>query len=108
MDHRFNGIAHAVFVLAALALLNAGCTLPVCTTSEIVVTRTDDVARGVCTSRTCSLRQAIQASNSCGGEQTVRIPEGTYSLTLTGRNEENNATGDLDILDRVQQSSLTG
>jgi len=102
MDRRFNGIAHAVFVLAALALLNAGCTLPVCTTSEIVVTRTDDVARGVCTSRSCSLRQAIQASNSCSGEQVVRIPEGIYTLTLTGGGEDNNATGDLDIIDSVR------
>jgi CSLREA domain-containing protein len=102
MDRRFIGIAHAAFVLAVLALLNAGCTLPVCTTPEIVVTRTDDVARGVCTSRNCSLRQAIQASNSCSGEQVVRIPGGTYSLALTGAGEDSNASGDLDILDRVR------
>jgi hypothetical protein len=37
----------------------------------------------------------------CAGQQTIRIPAGTYSLTQTGRLEENNATGDLDILDDV-------
>jgi len=102
MGRRFNVIYHTVSAFIFLALFNAGCTLPLCTRSEYVVTRTDDRAGGVCAEGNCTLRQAVFASNVCAGEQVIRIPAGTYSLTLTGGNEENNATGDLDILDGVR------
>lgn len=59
----------------------------------------------------CSLREAIQAANqntvvdNCAagvGDDEINLPAGTYTLTLPGDNEENNASGDLDI-----QSNLT-
>jgi CSLREA domain-containing protein len=56
----------------------------------------------------CSLREAIQAANTdstadaCvagSGADTILIPAGTYTLTISGAAEDANATGDLDILD---------
>ena len=57
----------------------------------------------------CSLREAITAANTnaafggCAagsGVDVITLPAGTYQLTLAnvGANEDNNATGDLDIL----------
>ncbi len=56
----------------------------------------------------CSLREAVQAVNisaDFGGclftGNTIVVPGGTYQLTLTGRNEDGNATGDLDLLANI-------
>lgn len=55
----------------------------------------------------CSLREAIQAVNTgssvdCdvtgGAPYTIILSSGTYTLTIAGGNEDNNATGDLDII----------
>ncbi|MCH2110925.1 MAG: CSLREA domain-containing protein, partial [Polyangiaceae bacterium] len=55
----------------------------------------------------CSLREAIEAANtdsavdgcSAGdGWDTVQVPAGTYELSITGDDEDNNQTGDLDVL----------
>jgi hypothetical protein len=89
-------------MLILISLLGSGCTLSVCTTPEILVTRTDDVRGGVCERDDCSLRQAIMASNACSGAQVVVVPQGTYLLTLTGADEDSSARGDLDITDSVQ------
>lgn len=94
-------IGKAVFIVVWLAFFNVGCTLSVCSGTEIRVTRTDDVRGGLCEAGNCSLRQAITASNICSGRQVVRIPSGTYQLTVTGRLEDDNAKGDLDILDSL-------
>jgi CSLREA domain-containing protein len=56
----------------------------------------------------CSLREAIQAANTdsaidgClagSGEDTINLPAGTYILTISGAQEDDNQTGDLDIKD---------
>jgi CSLREA domain-containing protein len=56
----------------------------------------------------CSLREAIQAANTdtavdnCpagSGADTITLPAGTYTLTISGAGEDNNAKGDLDITD---------
>lgn len=98
---RFSYI-NILLVLVFLSLFGSSCTLTLCTRPEYIVTRTDDVAGGLCSATDCTLRQAVFASNVCSGEQVIRIPEGTYALTVTGRNEEANATGDLDIIDGVR------
>ena len=58
----------------------------------------------------CSLREALQAANTntavdaCpagSGWDTIQIPAGTYQLSLTGADEDSNATGDFDILESV-------
>src|SRR3989475_6758521 len=53
----------------------------------------------------CTLRAAIQASNANAGTDTIVLPAGTYTLTITGRNENLAATGDHDITDPV---NITG
>jgi CSLREA domain-containing protein len=58
----------------------------------------------------CTLREAITAANTdtasgstageClagSGADTITLPARTYTLTITGKGEDNNATGDLDI-----------
>jgi hypothetical protein len=103
MTHRWRFNFKAVSVVVLLAVLSAGCTLPVCTGTRITVTRADDVAGGgLCRPENCSLRQAIVASNACSGVQTVSIPAGRYLLTLAGAGEDAAATGDLDITDSVR------
>jgi CSLREA domain-containing protein len=58
----------------------------------------------------CTLREAINNANSDSdttggdcvagtGDDTIILPAGTYTLSITGINEELNATGDLDITD---------
>ena len=70
----------------------------------VVTTTADDVdaapGNGVClaTGGGCTLRAAIQESNALAGPDTITVPAGTYHLTVTGRDEEDAATGDLDIV----------
>jgi len=56
----------------------------------------------------CSLREAIQAANTdasvdaCpagGDEDEIILPAGIYTLTIAGRGDDENETGDLDISD---------
>src|SRR5688572_15136495 len=63
------------------------------------VTVTTDGNDGTCNSSNCTLREAIiAANNSTSINPIVYIPNGTYTLTLTGANEDAAATGDLDII----------
>ena len=45
----------------------------------------------------CTLRAAVMETNALSGSHTLYLPAGTYILTLTGSNEDNAASGDLDI-----------
>jgi CSLREA domain-containing protein len=64
------------------------------------VTKTGDTFDGTCDADDCSLREAIEAANVATGDDTgaVIVPTGTYVLSLLGTNENDDATGDLDIL----------
>src|SRR6266404_7208434 len=53
----------------------------------------------------CTLRAAIQEANANTGPDTITVPDGTYMLTIAGRDEDSAATGDLDITDDV---TITG
>jgi len=68
------------------------------------VTKVEDTADGACDSD-CSLREAIIASNTLPGSDTIEVPAGTYLLSVTGRYEDAGATGDLDITDDL---TITG
>jgi hypothetical protein len=46
-----------------------------------------------------SLRQLIITANGDPGPDFIELPTGTYSLTISGANEDAAATGDLDITD---------
>jgi CSLREA domain-containing protein len=55
---------------------------------------------GTCATSTgvCTLRAAIQEANALtGGPHTIRLPPGTYALTIPGAGEDKGATGDLNI-----------
>ena len=64
------------------------------------VTKTADTADGSCDSD-CSLREAIVAANASPGMDTISLPAGTYTLTISGAGEDYAETGDLDITDHL-------
>ena len=45
----------------------------------------------------CTVRAAIQEANISPGGDTIYVPAGTYTFAMEGTNEDNGATGDLDI-----------
>ncbi len=63
-----------------------------------LVTKTTDTADGACDAD-CSLREAVIAANLTSEADTIELPEGTYTLSLSavgvGLDEE---SGDLDVL----------
>tara|TARA_R110002072_G_scaffold303130_1_gene494991 strand:- start:32 stop:4702 length:4671 start_codon:yes stop_codon:yes gene_type:complete len=52
-----------------------------------------------------SLREAVVAANNTPGADSISIPAGTYTLSLSGASEDAGATGDLDITDEL---AITG
>ncbi len=94
MDRRRNRCGLAVILsLGALAALPATSFA-----NTYVPTRTDDPAPGACAPSDCSLREAISAANANAGADVIRLQSGqVYVLQRVGRNEDANATGDLDI-----------
>ncbi|NDJ36766.1 MAG: hypothetical protein GYB64_19100 [Chloroflexi bacterium] len=62
---------------------------------------------GVCAdaSGDCTLRAAVIEANALPGADTITLPNGTYTLTLAGADEDTAATGDLDVTDTL---TITG
>ena len=87
----------------ALALLFAATESPAAT--FVVDTTADEpdaaTSDGLCAtaSGACSLRAAIQQSNSEPGPDTVQLPAGVFELGLMGVPENLGASGDLDVRD---------
>ena len=48
-----------------------------------------------------SLRSAIMAADTHKGSNTIIVPAGTFTLTIPGANEDDSATGDLDVKGKV-------
>ena len=44
-----------------------------------------------------TLRSAVMEANSSAGDDVIALPSGTYTLSLAGPNEDDAATGDLDV-----------
>jgi CSLREA domain-containing protein len=84
-------------LLSAQSPTGSGQTVDFTVAAAILynVTKTGDTFDGVCDAD-CSLREAIQAANGVAG--AVIVPAGTYTLSIGGTNENDNAAGDLDIL----------
>lgn len=83
-----------VYVLVAcVSAAAAAATFPVTKTSD-----TNDLSCDV----DCSLREAILAANASAGADTVTLPAGTFTLTITGAIEDLGATGDLDVTDDLE------
>jgi hypothetical protein len=60
-----------------------------------------DVApgNGICADAagSCTLRAAVMEANALPGFDTIKVPGGTYPLTLLGPGEDAGTTGDLDV-----------
>ena len=96
-----------IFVRPGLIILQDGKSepsfVPAAPTATFTVTKTADTNDGACNAD-CSLREAITAANGAVGADMITLPAGTYTLTIPnsgGTNEDNNATGDLDIKDSI-------
>ena len=55
-----------------------------------------------------SLREAVIEANAYLGDVTIVVPPGTYGLTLTGPDEDESLTGDLDITNREGMVRIEG
>jgi hypothetical protein len=96
----------AVLFWPLLSWQPAQAAAPAAIFTITVDTTVDDNSLDDCTDITdddCSLRGAISFANATevGSEININVPADTYTLTLTGRDEENNATGDLDKIART-------
>jgi len=91
-----------ILVCSLLAASLASCRPnPDCDAPEFLVSKVDDTNDGECTEDDCSLREAIQSANFCPGPDVIRLPAGTYTLSIAGVDEDVAYQGDLDILGDV-------
>ncbi|HEX2641491.1 MAG TPA: CSLREA domain-containing protein, partial [Thermoanaerobaculia bacterium] len=81
--------------LALLIGLAAASALPAAAT-VFTVTKTDDTLDGAC-DLDCSLREAVTAANGAAGSDVIILPEGRYILARPGADEDQAASGDLDL-----------
>ena len=92
-------------ILAVLLFGLGGIISPPAEAATFTVNATADAVDaipgdGLCQTATpgqCTLRAAIMETNALPGAHTVYLPTGNYVLNLTGSNEDNAASGDLDI-----------
>jgi CSLREA domain-containing protein len=105
MNRRFLTIVVLAMLMLPAGLVGVGADRPA--PGTIVVTTTEDELNA---DGDCSLREAIFAANindyvdACGfgsGDDIIVLPAGIYVLTIPGAGEDNNQTGDLDILDNL-------
>ncbi len=110
MPSKRGGFLRLVFWLALLVFGSALALLPAAHSQAkaFTVDTTADApdqspGDGVCSiaGSGCSLRAAIQETNALPGLDSVVLPPGTYTLTVSGFGEEAAVTGDLDITDSV-------
>ncbi len=100
---RFLTTISVPLTVIALLLLSSAVLIPPARAAGFTVTKTTDTNDGTC-NVDCSLREAIGAANATAGADTITLPAGVYQLTIAnagGVNEDNNATGDLDIKDSL-------
>lgn len=98
---RSTPLIHRLGLALALALALAGALAARAATKTFEVNTTNDTSDGVCAPIDCSLRDAIIEANASPGADTITLPAGTYKLVLAGPDENQSATGDLDILESV-------
>jgi CSLREA domain-containing protein len=99
---RFHVPVLLAIVGALLLLVLAGPALA----ATFTVTKKADTADGDCSPQDCSLREAVIAANNTEGPDIIKVPGGTYTLTIPKGTESDTAggvasVGDLDIFDDV-------
>jgi CSLREA domain-containing protein len=94
-----------VFGLCLLAGLLFGLSQQAHALQQVTIT-VDTTVDDTTVNGNCTLREAIEAANldsavdACpagNGKDTILLPAGVYSLTLSGSGEDSNISGDLDI-----------
>ena len=85
-------------LLAGAIVVEAEATFTVDNTNDAVDANPGD---GICATSEgeCTLRAAIQETNALPGADRINIPVDTFTLTLSGLNEDAAVSGDLDISD---------
>lgn len=102
--------ARSLLRLTALAIVACAAlaSLPALAAAQITVNTTADGAPvlGECAGvpGDCSLRQAIDAADKVPGPETIVLPAGNYTLTIKGSEENEDATGDLDVTEESEIS----
>ncbi|MFO7537978.1 MAG: CSLREA domain-containing protein, partial [Chloroflexota bacterium] len=89
----------------------AACDIGAYEKAESVTITVNSTADDLTDNGNCTLREAVEAANTksavdmcpAGGliTTTIMVPAGTYTLTIPGDQENNNQTGDIDILSNV-------
>lgn len=104
-----------IFLLFASVFLCVALPGSVHAATYVVTTSTDESPTSShCTDEDvetdCSLREAVIASNSNSGSDTISIPAGTYTFATFGSDtgEDAAAKGDLDITDTSGTLTMTG
>lgn len=69
------------------------------------VTKVEDTADGTCDAD-CSLREAINAANQGADQDTILIPDGKYTITIAGADDDG-LLGDFDIKSAVELKGNT-
>src|SRR3954451_19900113 len=88
---------YQAFFRPALEPLEARLALAVFAVNTTDDTIAVDLTTGNDANGHISLRSAIQAANNLGGDNSISLPAGAYNLMISGANEDNSVTGDLDI-----------
>lgn len=90
-----------VAVVLGASLLGMLALAGAASAAAFTVNSTADVALPSPTSNTCpatcTLREAVQAADNTGGANTIKLPAGTYKLTIPSTATDDPSTGDLDI-----------
>ncbi len=84
-----------------LILVASLTVAPLAGADDFYVNKTADTADGSCDVADCSLREAVIASNGTSVSDTIYLPAGVYTLSIPGADENDSATGDLDIKSEV-------
>ncbi|MHC5542896.1 hypothetical protein ACYOEI_32130, partial [Singulisphaera rosea] len=85
--------------LAVLApeMLESRLVLSTFNVNSLADTVAVDLQSGKDSTGHITLRSAIMAANHSSGQDTIKLPSGTITLTLQGSNDDQGLSGDLDI-----------
>ena len=95
---RLRGLCALIWLTLCLGIILSFSFEGAVQAATFMVTKTADTADGNCDTD-CSLREAIITANALPGADTIQLPDGTYTLSIVGGDEDASTTGDLDITD---------
>jgi CSLREA domain-containing protein len=100
MSQRFIRLMTSLILALTLGLTGISTAYAASFTVNSIADQIDaNPGDGVCDTGNgeCTLRAAIQEANALPGDDTILLPEGTFTLSIAGAEEDAAATGDLDI-----------